>query len=46
MLDKNSIAEMIESLVKDMKKAARELEFEQAAAIRDQIEELKRIQNE
>ncbi|MGI6622154.1 MAG: excinuclease ABC subunit UvrB [Clostridiaceae bacterium] len=46
ILDKNSIAEMIESLVKDMKKAARELEFEQAAAIRDQIEELKRIQNE
>lgn len=43
MLDKNSLAAMIESLTKDMKKAARELEFEQAASIRDQIEDLKRM---
>ncbi len=43
MLDKNSLAAMIESLTKDMKKAARELDFEQAAVIRDQIEDLKRL---
>ncbi|HHW21671.1 MAG TPA: excinuclease ABC subunit UvrB [Clostridiaceae bacterium] len=43
MLDKSSIAAMIENLTKEMKKAARELEFEKAAVIRDQIEELKRM---
>lgn len=43
--DKVSIERMIESLTRDMKKAARELEFEQAAILRDQIEELKRMLN-
>jgi excinuclease ABC subunit B len=43
MLDKSSIAAMIESLTKEMRKAAKELEFEQAAIIRDQIEELKQL---
>ena len=41
-LDDDTIKQLIESLTKDMKQAARELEFEQAAFIRDQIEELKR----
>lgn len=44
-LDKNTINDLIESLTKDMRKAARELEFEHAAVIRDQIEELKRVLN-
>ena len=44
-LDKNTLKALIESLTKDMKQAARALEFEQAAVIRDQIEELKRILN-
>ncbi|MGI6084896.1 MAG: excinuclease ABC subunit UvrB [Acetivibrionales bacterium] len=44
-LDKNTINDLIESLIKDMKQAARELEFEHAAVLRDQIEELKRVLN-
>ena len=44
-LDKNTLKALIESLTKDMRQAARALEFEQAAVIRDQIEELKRILN-
>ena len=44
-LDKSTLKAMIDSLTKDMRKAARELEFEQAAVLRDQIEELKRILN-
>jgi excinuclease ABC subunit B len=40
-LDDISIKQLIESMTKDMKQAARELEFEQAAFLRDQIEELK-----
>jgi len=44
-LDKNTLKALIESLIKDMRQAARALEFEQAAVIRDQIEELKRILN-
>ncbi len=43
-LDNHTIKQLIESLSKDMKQAARELEFEQAAFIRDQIEELKRAE--
>lgn len=43
-LDNHTIKQLIESLTKDMKQAARELEFEQAAFIRDQIEELKRAE--
>lgn len=42
-LDRNSLNDLIESLTKDMKKAARELEFERAAALRDQINELKKM---
>ncbi|HBR01903.1 MAG TPA: excinuclease ABC subunit B [Ruminiclostridium sp.] len=42
VLDRESIEALIESLTKDMKQAARELEFEAAAALRDQIAELKR----
>jgi excinuclease ABC subunit B len=42
VLDRNSINALIESLTKDMKQAARELEFEAAAVLRDRIEELKR----
>ncbi len=45
-LDKSSINNLIESLTKDMRQAARELEFEHAAVIRDQIQELKRLLNE
>ncbi|NLX64324.1 MAG: excinuclease ABC subunit UvrB [Clostridiaceae bacterium] len=44
-LDKITLKALIESLTKDMRQAARALEFEQAAVIRDQIEELKRILN-
>ncbi|MGI6122777.1 MAG: excinuclease ABC subunit UvrB [Acetivibrionales bacterium] len=44
-LDKNTINDLIDSLTKDMKKAARELEFEHAAVLRDQIEDLKRALN-
>jgi len=44
--DRDSIVRMIESLTRDMKKAARELEFEQAAVLRDQIEELRQLLNE
>lgn len=44
-LDKNTLKALIENLTKDMRQAARALEFEQAAAIRDQIEELKRVLN-
>lgn len=40
-LDKGSLKQLIESLTKDMKQAARELEFEQAAVLRDQIDDLK-----
>lgn len=40
-LDNHTIEQLIDSMTKDMKLAARELEFEQAAFIRDQIEELK-----
>lgn len=42
-LDPDSMNALIENLVKDMKQAARELEFERAAALRDQIEDLKRL---
>lgn len=42
-LDKESIQTLVESLTKDMKQAARELEFERAASLRDRIEELKRL---
>ncbi|NLB78083.1 MAG: excinuclease ABC subunit UvrB [Clostridiaceae bacterium] len=41
-LDKSSINALIDGLTKDMRQAARELEFEYAAVIRDQIEDLKR----
>ena len=42
-LDKDSIKALVESLTKDMKQAARELEFERASVLRDHIEELKRL---
>ncbi len=41
-LDRSTLNALIESLTKDMRQAARELEFEHAAVLRDQIEELKR----
>ncbi len=43
VLDRSTIENMIEGLTKEMKKAARELEFEHAAAIRDRITELKQL---
>jgi len=43
ILDRESINDLIESLTRDMKKAARELEFEHAAALRDKINELKKL---
>ncbi|NLM73776.1 MAG: excinuclease ABC subunit UvrB [Clostridiaceae bacterium] len=43
ILDRDTIKNLIESLTKEMKKAARELEFEHAAAIRDRIAELKQL---
>jgi len=43
VLDRDTIKNLIESLTKEMKKAARELEFEHAAAIRDRIAELKQL---
>lgn len=42
-LDKHTLKTLIENLTKDMRQAARELEFEHAVVLRDQIEELKRI---
>ncbi len=42
-LDTSTLKTLIENLTKDMRQAARELEFEHAAVLRDQIEELKRI---
>ena len=45
MLDRESIQALIDSLIKDMKHSARELEFERAASLRDRIEELKRLLN-
>ncbi len=42
ILDKETLNSLIENLTKDMKQAARELEFERAAALRDQIEDLRR----
>ena len=44
-LDRSTINALIESLTKDMRQAARELEFEHAAVLRDQIEDLKRALN-
>lgn len=44
-LDRSSLNALIENLTKDMRQAARELEFEHAAVLRDQIEELKRVLN-
>lgn len=41
-LDKESIQTLIESMAKEMRLAARELEFERAAMLRDRIEELKK----
>ncbi|NMA67357.1 MAG: excinuclease ABC subunit UvrB [Clostridiaceae bacterium] len=43
IIDKETINNLIESLTKEMKKAARELEFEQAAVLRDKINELKKL---
>ncbi len=43
VLDRDTIKNLIESLTKEMNKAARELEFEHAAAIRDRIAELKQL---
>jgi excinuclease ABC subunit B len=43
IMDKESLGALIESLTKEMKLAARELEFERAAALRDRIEELKKL---
>jgi len=43
ILDKETVISLIESLTKEMKKAARELEFEQAAVFRDKISELKKM---
>jgi len=42
-LDKNSLNALIESMAKEMRQAARELEFERAAMLRDRIEELKKL---
>ena len=42
ILDKESMKALIESLTKDMKVAARELEFERAAALRDRISAMQR----
>lgn len=42
-LDKESINSLIESMAKEMRQAARELEFERAAMMRDRIEELKKL---
>ena len=41
-LDRETLQSLIESMLKEMRLAARELEFERAAAIRDRIEELKK----
>ena len=41
-VDRETAVALIESLSKEMKQAARELEFERAASLRDKIEELKR----
>ncbi len=41
-VDRETAVALIESLSKEMKQAARELEFERAASLRDRIEELKR----
>lgn len=42
-LDKDSLNALIESMAKEMRQAARELEFERAAMLRDRIEELKKL---
>ncbi len=42
-LDKDAINALIESMAKEMRQAARELEFERAAMLRDRIEELKKL---
>jgi excinuclease ABC subunit B len=41
-LDKETIRSLVESMLKEMRQAARELEFERAAEIRDRVEELKK----
>jgi excinuclease ABC subunit B len=42
-LDKDAINALIESMAKEMRQAARELEFERAGMLRDRIEELKKL---
>ena len=41
-LDRETLQSLIESMLKEMRLAARELEFERAASIRDRVEELKK----
>ena len=42
MLDHDSLKALIDSMTKEMKTAARELEFERAAGLRDRINLLQR----
>jgi excinuclease ABC subunit B len=42
-LDRQEVLRVIKELEGDMKRAARELEYEQAALIRDQITELRKV---
>ncbi len=43
VMNKEGLMALVDSLTQDMKQAARELEFERAATLRDRIEELKRL---
>jgi excinuclease ABC subunit B len=42
----DEIAAAVEELTKEMKEAARNLEFERAAQLRDEIKELSRLETE
>ena len=43
-LPKDALSSLIKSIEKDMKEAAKALEFEKAAALRDQLVELRGLQ--
>ena len=42
-LPKNDLVRLVKDLEKQMKKAARELEFEKAALLRDQVVDLRKV---
>jgi len=44
MLPPNELAKLIKSVEREMKEAAKALEFEKAAALRDQLVELRQIE--